>query len=166
MKWSEWALYCIYIYSEFLASPKSGLDDGGCGGKSADSSSVCWAVRSASQHWPNVLSSTSVGLPSEWTKVGSSCSKYSLIASNKQSKRVIAWQISPFYVLQLLSVDCIWQAFFVFCSYMTDGGLGLYTRRLNRMPDSMAAVRETLHRNASTGQGDADRWVTTRSFQS
>uniref|UniRef100_A0A3Q0TF58 Neuron navigator 3 n=1 Tax=Amphilophus citrinellus TaxID=61819 RepID=A0A3Q0TF58_AMPCI len=41
-------------------------------------------------------------------------------------------------------------------SYMTDGGLGLYTRRLNRLPDSMAAVRETLHRNASSGQGDAD----------
>ncbi|TNN58927.1 Neuron navigator 2 [Liparis tanakae] len=40
--------------------------------------------------------------------------------------------------------------------YMTDGGLGLYTRRLNRLPDSMAAVRETLHRNASSGQGDAD----------
>lgn len=42
---------------------------------------------------------------------------------------------------------------------MTDGGLGLYTRRLNRLPDSMAAVRETLHRNASSGQGDADRLV-------
>uniref|UniRef100_A0A3Q3W0G2 Neuron navigator 3 n=1 Tax=Mola mola TaxID=94237 RepID=A0A3Q3W0G2_MOLML len=41
-------------------------------------------------------------------------------------------------------------------SYMTDGSLGLYTRRLNRLPDSMAAVRETLHRNASSGQGDAD----------
>lgn len=47
--------------------------------------------------------------------------------------------------------------FVVFCSYMTDGGLGLYTRRLNRMPDSMAAVRENLHRNTSSGQGDADR---------
>ncbi|XP_013874066.1 neuron navigator 2 isoform X1 [Austrofundulus limnaeus] len=41
--------------------------------------------------------------------------------------------------------------------YMTDGGLGLYTRRLNRLPDSMAAVRETLHRNTSSGQGDGDR---------
>ncbi|KAI9535851.1 hypothetical protein NQZ68_039883 [Dissostichus eleginoides] len=41
--------------------------------------------------------------------------------------------------------------------YMTDGGLGMYTRRLNRLPDSMAAVRETLHRNTSSGQGDADR---------
>lgn len=40
---------------------------------------------------------------------------------------------------------------------MTDGGLGLYTRRLNRLPDSMAAVRETLQRNTSSGQGDADR---------
>lgn len=49
--------------------------------------------------------------------------------------------------------------FVVFCSYMTDGGLGLYTRRLNRLPDSIAGVRDTLHRNTSSGQGDADRWV-------
>ncbi|CAH7459391.1 Nav2 [Phodopus roborovskii] len=41
--------------------------------------------------------------------------------------------------------------------YMTDGGLGLYTRRLNRLPDGMAVVRETLHRNTSLGLGDADR---------
>ncbi|XP_042294914.1 neuron navigator 2 isoform X6 [Sceloporus undulatus] len=41
--------------------------------------------------------------------------------------------------------------------YMTDGGLGLYTRRLNRLPDGMAAVRETLQRNTSLGLGDADR---------
>ncbi|KAJ7405510.1 hypothetical protein BTVI_68995 [Pitangus sulphuratus] len=40
--------------------------------------------------------------------------------------------------------------------YMTDGGLGLYTRRLNRLPDGMAAVRETLQRNTSLGLGDAD----------
>lgn len=40
---------------------------------------------------------------------------------------------------------------------MTDGGLGLYTRRLNRLPDGMAAVRETLQRNTSLGLGDADR---------
>uniref|UniRef100_A0A2I3G8T5 Neuron navigator 2 n=1 Tax=Nomascus leucogenys TaxID=61853 RepID=A0A2I3G8T5_NOMLE len=33
--------------------------------------------------------------------------------------------------------------------YMTDGGLGLYTRRLNRLPDGMAVVRETLQRNTS-----------------
>uniref|UniRef100_A0A672QVT6 Neuron navigator 2 n=1 Tax=Sinocyclocheilus grahami TaxID=75366 RepID=A0A672QVT6_SINGR len=43
--------------------------------------------------------------------------------------------------------------------YMTDGGLSLYTRRLNRMPDGMAMVRESLQRNASTGQGDADRYL-------
>ncbi|TNM90765.1 hypothetical protein fugu_003054 [Takifugu bimaculatus] len=42
--------------------------------------------------------------------------------------------------------------------YMTDGGLGLYTRRLNRLPDTMASVRETVHRNASSGQGDGDSW--------
>ncbi|XP_008590437.1 PREDICTED: neuron navigator 2-like, partial [Galeopterus variegatus] len=41
--------------------------------------------------------------------------------------------------------------------YMTDGGLGLYTRRLNRLPDGMAVVRETLQRNTSLGLGDADR---------
>uniref|UniRef100_A0A8D3A6M1 Neuron navigator 3 n=1 Tax=Scophthalmus maximus TaxID=52904 RepID=A0A8D3A6M1_SCOMX len=50
--------------------------------------------------------------------------------------------------------------------YMTDGGLGLYTRRLNRMPDSMAAVRETLHRNAASGQGDADSWDDSSSVSS
>lgn len=41
--------------------------------------------------------------------------------------------------------------------YLTDGGLGLYTRRLNRLPDGMAAVRETLQRNTALGLGDADR---------
>ncbi|KAM9861342.1 neuron navigator 2 [Aulostomus maculatus] len=50
--------------------------------------------------------------------------------------------------------------------YMTDGGLGLYTRRLNRMPDSMTAVRETLHRNTSSGQGDADSWDDSSSVSS
>ncbi|XP_018410272.1 PREDICTED: neuron navigator 2 [Nanorana parkeri] len=50
--------------------------------------------------------------------------------------------------------------------YMTDGGLGLYTRRLNRLPDGMAAVRETLQRNASTGQGDADSWDDSSSVSS
>ncbi|XP_045887865.1 neuron navigator 2 [Micropterus dolomieu] len=50
--------------------------------------------------------------------------------------------------------------------YMTDGGLGLYTRRLNRMPDSMAAVRENLHRNTSSGQGDADSWDDSSSVSS
>ncbi|RXM31738.1 Neuron navigator 2 [Acipenser ruthenus] len=42
--------------------------------------------------------------------------------------------------------------------YLTDGGLGLYTRRLNRLPDGMAAVRETVQRNTSMGVGDADSW--------
>ncbi|EQB79111.1 hypothetical protein CB1_056579101 [Camelus ferus] len=46
------------------------------------------------------------------------------------------------------------------CRYMTDGGLGLYTRRLNRLPDGMAVVRETLQRNTSLGLGDADRVAT------
>ncbi|KAM4602786.1 neuron navigator 2 isoform 2-T2 [Polymixia lowei] len=50
--------------------------------------------------------------------------------------------------------------------YMTDGGLGLYTRRLNRLPDSMAAVRETLQRNTSSGQGDADSWDDSSSVSS
>ncbi|XP_068176729.1 neuron navigator 2 isoform X2 [Antennarius striatus] len=50
--------------------------------------------------------------------------------------------------------------------YMTDGGLGLYTRRLNRLPDNMAAVRETLHRNAPSGQGDADSWDDSSSVSS
>ncbi|XP_031424993.1 neuron navigator 2 isoform X2 [Clupea harengus] len=50
--------------------------------------------------------------------------------------------------------------------YMTDGGLSLYSRRLNRMPDNMAAVRENLQRNASTGQGDADSWDDSSSVSS
>ncbi|XP_062417844.1 neuron navigator 2 isoform X3 [Pungitius pungitius] len=50
--------------------------------------------------------------------------------------------------------------------YMTDGSLGLYTRRLNRLPDGMASVRETLHRNASSGQGDADSWDDSSSVSS
>ncbi|XP_073460142.1 neuron navigator 2 isoform X7 [Aquarana catesbeiana] len=50
--------------------------------------------------------------------------------------------------------------------YLTDGGLGLYTRRLNRLPDGMAAVRETLQRNASPGQGDADSWDDSSSVSS
>nr|XP_034973143.1 neuron navigator 2 isoform X2 [Zootoca vivipara] len=50
--------------------------------------------------------------------------------------------------------------------YMTDGGLGLYTRRLNRLPDGMAAVRETLQRNTSLGVGDADSWDDSSSVSS
>ncbi|XP_036072948.1 neuron navigator 2 isoform X4 [Oryzias melastigma] len=50
--------------------------------------------------------------------------------------------------------------------YMTDGGLGLYTRRMNRLPDGMAVVRETLHRNTSSGQGDADSWDDSSSVSS
>ncbi|XP_056868507.1 neuron navigator 2 isoform X3 [Takifugu flavidus] len=50
--------------------------------------------------------------------------------------------------------------------YMTDGGLGLYTRRLNRLPDTMASVRETVHRNASSGQGDGDSWDDSSSVSS
>ncbi|XP_052417193.1 neuron navigator 2 isoform X6 [Carassius gibelio] len=49
---------------------------------------------------------------------------------------------------------------------MTDGGLSLYTRRLNRLPDGMAMVRESLQRNASTGQGDADSWDDSSSVSS
>lgn len=56
---------------------------------------------------------------------------------------------------------CFWRhaciILFSFYRYMTDGGLGLYTRRLNRLPDGMAVVRETLQRNTSLGLGDADR---------
>ncbi|XP_059382665.1 neuron navigator 2-like isoform X8 [Carassius carassius] len=49
---------------------------------------------------------------------------------------------------------------------MTDGGLSLYTRRLNRLPDGMAMVRESLQRKASTGQGDADSWDDSSSVSS
>ncbi|XP_032894571.1 neuron navigator 2 isoform X5 [Amblyraja radiata] len=50
--------------------------------------------------------------------------------------------------------------------YLTDGGLGLYTRRLNRLPDGMAAVREHVQRNASIGVGDADSWDDSSSVSS
>ncbi|XP_031799126.1 neuron navigator 2 isoform X9 [Sarcophilus harrisii] len=50
--------------------------------------------------------------------------------------------------------------------YMTDGGLGLYTRRLNRLPDGMAVVRETLQRNTSLGLVDADSWDDSSSVSS
>nr|XP_033784074.1 neuron navigator 2 isoform X7 [Geotrypetes seraphini] len=50
--------------------------------------------------------------------------------------------------------------------YMTDGGVGLYTRRLNRLPDGMAAVRETVQRNTSLGLGDADSWDDSSSVSS
>ncbi|NWV46038.1 NAV2 protein, partial [Daphoenositta chrysoptera] len=50
--------------------------------------------------------------------------------------------------------------------YLTDGGLGLYTRRLNRLPDGMAAVRETLQRNTALGIGDADSWDDSSSVSS
>ncbi|NWV02697.1 NAV2 protein, partial [Ptilonorhynchus violaceus] len=52
------------------------------------------------------------------------------------------------------------------CRYLTDGGLGLYTRRLNRLPDGMAAVRETLQRNTALGLGDADSWDDSSSVSS
>ncbi|XP_062917791.1 neuron navigator 2 isoform X10 [Mobula hypostoma] len=50
--------------------------------------------------------------------------------------------------------------------YLTDGGLGLYTRRLNRLPDGMAAVRENVQRNTSIGLGDADSWDDSSSVSS
>uniref|UniRef100_A0A4W3JBI9 Neuron navigator 3 n=1 Tax=Callorhinchus milii TaxID=7868 RepID=A0A4W3JBI9_CALMI len=50
--------------------------------------------------------------------------------------------------------------------YLTDGGLGLYTRRLNRLPDGMAAVRENSQRNTSIGLGDADSWDDSSSVSS
>ncbi|KAF4802047.1 hypothetical protein TURU_029497 [Turdus rufiventris] len=50
--------------------------------------------------------------------------------------------------------------------YLTDGGLGLYTRRLNRLPDSMATVRETLQRGTALGLGDADSWDDSSSVSS
>ncbi|KAM4898000.1 neuron navigator 2 isoform 2-T2 [Sylvia borin] len=50
--------------------------------------------------------------------------------------------------------------------YLTDGGLGLYTRRLNRLPDGMATVRETLQRSTALGLGDADSWDDSSSVSS
>ncbi|NXV63456.1 NAV2 protein, partial [Molothrus ater] len=50
--------------------------------------------------------------------------------------------------------------------YLTDGGLGLYTRRLNRLPDGMATVRETLQRGTALRLGDADSWDDSSSVSS
>ncbi|XP_063253620.1 neuron navigator 2 [Prinia subflava] len=50
--------------------------------------------------------------------------------------------------------------------YLTDGGLGLYMRRLNRLPDGMATVRETLQRGTALGLGDADSWDDSSSVSS
>ncbi|XP_064282294.1 neuron navigator 2 isoform X6 [Passer domesticus] len=50
--------------------------------------------------------------------------------------------------------------------YLTDGGLGLYTRRLNRLPDGMATVRETLQRSSALRLGDADSWDDSSSVSS
>ncbi|KAL0968574.1 hypothetical protein UPYG_G00268710 [Umbra pygmaea] len=51
--------------------------------------------------------------------------------------------------------------------YITDGGLSLYTQRLNRLPDGMAAVRETLHRENSKCQADVtDSWDDSSSVSS
>ncbi|KAG7467923.1 hypothetical protein MATL_G00137370 [Megalops atlanticus] len=54
----------------------------------------------------------------------------------------------------------------IMSGYMTDGGLSLYTRRLNRLPDGVAAVREALQRKASANQGDADSWDDSSSVSS
>ncbi|XP_053539362.1 neuron navigator 2 isoform X3 [Ictalurus punctatus] len=50
--------------------------------------------------------------------------------------------------------------------YLTDGGLSLYTRRMNRFPDGLALMRETLQKHVSTGQGDADSWDDSSSVSS
>ncbi|NWY05918.1 NAV2 protein, partial [Nothoprocta ornata] len=50
--------------------------------------------------------------------------------------------------------------------YLTDGGLGLYTRRLTRLPDGMSAVREAAPRSAALGLGDADSWDDSSSVSS
>ncbi|XP_053369108.1 neuron navigator 2 isoform X4 [Clarias gariepinus] len=50
--------------------------------------------------------------------------------------------------------------------YLTDGGLSLYTRRMNRLPDGLALMRETLQKHVSSGQGDADSWDDSSSVSS
>uniref|UniRef100_A0AAV2LUL6 Calponin-homology (CH) domain-containing protein n=1 Tax=Knipowitschia caucasica TaxID=637954 RepID=A0AAV2LUL6_KNICA len=52
--------------------------------------------------------------------------------------------------------------------YLTDGGVGLYTRRLHRLHDlsNMSSVRESLQRTASTGQAEADSWDDSSSVSS
>uniref|UniRef100_A0A8B9KK44 Neuron navigator 2b n=1 Tax=Astyanax mexicanus TaxID=7994 RepID=A0A8B9KK44_ASTMX len=48
--------------------------------------------------------------------------------------------------------------------YMTDGGLSLYTRRLNRVPDSTSVDRDTSFRSKS--QADTDSWDDSSSVSS
>uniref|UniRef100_W5L0I1 Neuron navigator 2 n=1 Tax=Astyanax mexicanus TaxID=7994 RepID=W5L0I1_ASTMX len=48
--------------------------------------------------------------------------------------------------------------------YMTDGGLSLYTRRLNRVPDSTSVDRDTPFRSKS--QADTDSWDDSSSVSS
>ncbi|XP_047658791.1 neuron navigator 2 isoform X3 [Tachysurus fulvidraco] len=50
--------------------------------------------------------------------------------------------------------------------YLTDGGLSIYSRRMNRFPDGLALMRETLQKHVSTGQGDADSWDDSSSVSS
>lgn len=96
-----------------------------------------------------------------WCAFKKHCVKCYIQTHNEKVKHVFAvlWWMYNCYI-EVWEHD-LSHSLSLCCSYMTDGGLGLYTRRLNRLPDSMAAVRETLHRNtmASSGPGDADRWA-------
>lgn len=44
-----------------------------------------------------------------------------------------------------------------FYSYMTDGGLNMYTRGVNRVSDGMSSVRGPLHHFNPKSQDDTDR---------
>ncbi|KAM8808052.1 neuron navigator 2 isoform 3-T3 [Eudromia elegans] len=50
--------------------------------------------------------------------------------------------------------------------YLTDGGLGLYTRRVPRLPEGTCAVREAPPRSAALGLADADSWDDSSSVSS
>uniref|UniRef100_A0A672QTC0 Neuron navigator 2 n=1 Tax=Sinocyclocheilus grahami TaxID=75366 RepID=A0A672QTC0_SINGR len=52
------------------------------------------------------------------------------------------------------------------CRYMTDGGLNLYPRRVNRVSDGMNSVRGTLHHFNPKSQDDTDSWDDSSSVSS
>lgn len=43
------------------------------------------------------------------------------------------------------------------CRYMTDGGLNLYSGRVNRVSDGVNSVRGTVHHFNPKSQDDTDR---------
>ncbi|XP_051975880.1 neuron navigator 2 [Xyrauchen texanus] len=52
------------------------------------------------------------------------------------------------------------------CSYLTDGGLNVYSRRVNRVSEGMSAIRGTVHHLNPKSQDDTDSWDDSSSVSS